>query len=153
MTTTLGERVFVDTNVLLTALDRGRQYHLQAFRVLNELPNQGVRLCVSGQVLRELLAVSTRPPAANGLGLTLSDAIENARAILDRCSFLEETREVHKCLLAVLSDAGATGKQVHDANLVATMTAHGVTTLITDNPGHFARYSAVQVVPLDSICP
>ena len=67
-----GERLFCDTNVLLSAVDRRRALHARALRVLNELPNQGVELCVSGQVLRECLLVSTRPVERNGLGLTLA---------------------------------------------------------------------------------
>jgi predicted nucleic acid-binding protein len=32
------------------------------------------------------------------------------------------------------------GKQIHDANIVATMLAHGILTLLTDNIGDFVRW-------------
>jgi predicted nucleic acid-binding protein len=35
------------------------------------------------------------------------------------------------------------GKQVHDANLVATMLAHGETRLLTVNAADFQRFAAV----------
>ena len=94
MATRAGERLFCDTNVLLSAVDRRRPLHSRAFRVLNEVPNQGVELCVSGQVLRECLVVSTRPVEANGLGLTLAAAVGNNRAFAERVTVLEETRGV-----------------------------------------------------------
>ena len=41
------------------------------------------------------------------------------------------------------------GKQVHDANIVATMQAHGLRRLLTHNTADFARFGAlIQVEPL-----
>jgi predicted nucleic acid-binding protein len=41
------------------------------------------------------------------------------------------------------------GKQVHDANVVATMLVHGVDTLVTLNSDDFVRFSGhIQVVGL-----
>ena len=48
---TAGERLFCDTNVLVSAVDRRRKLHAQALHVLNALPNRGVTLCVSGQIV------------------------------------------------------------------------------------------------------
>jgi predicted nucleic acid-binding protein len=41
---------------------------------------------------------------------------------------------------------GVRGVQVHDAKLVALMTLHGVTHILTLNPKDFARYSAISAV-------
>jgi hypothetical protein len=41
------------------------------------------------------------------------------------------------------------GKQVHDANIVATLLAYGVRTLLTDNVSDFARWAhVIDVRPL-----
>ena len=41
------------------------------------------------------------------------------------------------------------GKQVHDANIVATMQAHGIGKLLTHNTVDFARYQhLITVIPL-----
>jgi predicted nucleic acid-binding protein len=41
------------------------------------------------------------------------------------------------------------GKQVHDANIVATMQAHGIRQLLTGNVADFNRFSAlIRVLPL-----
>lgn len=151
MATGAGERLFCDTNVLLSAVDRRRPLHSRAFRVLNEYPNRGVELCVSGQVLRECLVVSTRPVEANGLGLTLSAALGNNRALAERATVLEETRGVANRLPRVVEAAGCRGKQVHDANIAATMLEHGVTRVVTANPQDLSRFEGIEVVPLSDV--
>ena len=41
------------------------------------------------------------------------------------------------------------GKQVHDANIVATMQAYGVNRLLTDNTADYVRFSGlITVIPL-----
>jgi hypothetical protein len=40
----------------------------------------------------------------------------------------------------LLADVECGGKQVHDANVVATMLAHGVGTVVTMNVADFARF-------------
>jgi len=46
-------------------------------------------------------------------------------------------------LLQLLIAYPGSGKQVHDANLVATMLVHGVTRLLTCNARDFQRFAAV----------
>lgn len=148
MTTMAGERLFCDTNVLLSAVDRKRVLYRQALHVLNALPNQGAELCLSGQVLREFLVVCTRPIGVNGLGLTPRAAIGNVAAIIERCTVLEENRAVAARLRQLAKTAACTGKQIHDANIVATMQTHGVHRLLTDNRADFRRFDGLDIVDL-----
>jgi predicted nucleic acid-binding protein len=145
---TPGERLFCDTNVLLCAIDRKRALNEHALYVLNELPNRGVELCVSGQVLRETLAVSTRPLAANGLGQTVNAALVNIQAVLARSTLLEETRPVVEQLLVLVREGKCSGRRVHDANIVATMLGHRVHKLCTDNLADFRSFESVELVDL-----
>ncbi len=145
---TAGERLFCDTNVLVSAVDRRRKLHAQALLVLNALPNRGVALCVSGQIVREFLVVCTRPADANGLGLSPREAVRNAEAIIERSTVLEENRHVPVRLLAIARTAACGGKQLHDANIVATMQEHGLTRLVTGNPGDFRRFREIDLVDL-----
>ncbi len=75
------DRVMLDTNVLLAATDESRTEHHAALTILNDWPAGATTLCASGQILREYLAVATRPADRNGLGLKLSDALGNVRAM------------------------------------------------------------------------
>jgi predicted nucleic acid-binding protein len=137
---TAPERVMLDTNVLLAATHESRAEHRDALRVLNDWAAGYTDLCISPQVVREYLAVATRSAKQNGLGLDLSDALGNVRAIRDRTTLLAEDSKVADRLLSLLADVECGGKQVHDANVVATMLVHGVGTVITMNLADFARF-------------
>lgn len=133
------DRIMLDTNVLLAATDEGRAEHRAALMIVNEWAGE-VTLCTSGQILREYLAVATRPVERNGLGLKPADATGNVRAIRERTAFLAEDARVADRLLTLLADVECGGKQVHDANVVATMLAHGVGTVVTMNVEDFVRF-------------
>ena len=134
--------VFLDTNVLLSASWPGRSHHKAALRVLDDWPNaeDAFTLCVSPQVIREYLAVATRPRAVNGFGLSLQAALANCDAVCARSTVLPETLPVYQRLRRLLEQVPASGRQVHDANIVATMLAHGIEQLVTANVGDFRRY-------------
>jgi predicted nucleic acid-binding protein len=112
--------VLVDTNVLLSATTPFRSLHHASLAVLNDWPNEGVPLAVSSQVLREYLAVATRPIEANGLGLDVGDALANVAAFHGRMRLLIENELVWDRLQYLIATYGCRGKQIHDANLVAT---------------------------------
>lgn len=130
----------LDTNILLTATDKGRAEHEQALDVINGWPAQGTTLYTSGQIIREYLSVATRPATQNGLGLPVSDALDNARAFRSRMLWLAEDAKVANRLAELLEETNSSGKQVHDANVVATMLVHGVDTVVTMNTVDFARF-------------
>lgn len=144
---------FIDTNVLLTATAVARVGHAAALALLDG--GFGERsLFLSGQVLREYIAVATRPTAANGLGLTTAEAIGNARQFLDRSNFLREDAAVRDALFHLLETVPCAGKQVHDANIAATMIAHRVGVLVTLNPRDFERFvPSIRVAGLEDEAP
>lgn len=144
--------VLLDTNVLLSATAPARDLHRAAVQVLDRWPRRDIELCVSGQVLREYLVVATRDPAQNGLGLNIHDALENVAAFAERSRFLAEGSEVASRLRALLQAAECSGKQIHDANLVATASVHEVPGLVTENVGDFERFEEhIELVPLASV--
>lgn len=93
--------------------------------------------------------VTTRGTEVNGLGLDIAHALANVAAFKGRCRFLAEDREVAERWYELLDDVACSGKQVHDANLVATCLVHGVPAIVTANEGDFERIeSLVEVTPL-----
>jgi predicted nucleic acid-binding protein len=144
-------RAMLDTNVLLAATDEGRAQHDQALRIVNDWPGRGTTLYTSGQIMREYLAVATRPAEQNGLGMTLADALANVRAFRARTSLLAEDGKVADRLLALLDDVACGGRQIHDANVVATMLVHGIDTIVTINLVDFTRFERrVRLVGLEA---
>jgi predicted nucleic acid-binding protein len=149
MVTTVAEAVFVDTNVLLAATDEGRADHAGAVEVLQQWPASGTVLYTSGQILREYLVVTTRPTAVNGLGLSRRDAVVNVERLRTRLRFLDESEKVGERLLALVAETDCSGKQIHDANVVATMLVHGIGTVVTRNTSDFSRFDRhIHVTPL-----
>src|SRR5215469_815155 len=145
-------RAMLDTNVFLSATDEGRAEHRQAMLVFNDMAGRGTTLYASGQVMREYLAVATRPIGNNGLGLKQAHALANARAFRTRTTLLAEDSAVADRLLDLLSEVPCSGKQVHDANVVATMLVHGIGRLITINVADFTRFEdRIVLMPLSSI--
>ncbi|MDP2308751.1 MAG: PIN domain-containing protein [Pseudomonadota bacterium] len=141
---------FIDTNVLLAATASSRPEHLLALAAL-EAGFAKRTLCLSGQVVREYLSVTTRPAAVNGLGLTQAQALSNVRQLVERARFLEEDAGVKDTLLRLLDSAPCLGKQIHDANIAATMIAHGIPRLMTLNPSDFRRFGEwIEVVGVRS---
>jgi len=142
MTTTSvesGSLVVVDTNVLLAATDRSRERHDAATRFLS-LDERD--LAISPQIVREYLAVTTRPVDVNGLGMSGGDAVANVEQFLGAMMILAEGSGTTAKLLALIGITSALGKQVHDANVVAVALAHDAAAIVTDNPRHFARFAS-----------
>ena len=133
-------RALLDTNVLLTATDEGRTGHDRALKVVNEWPALGTILYTSGQIIREYITVATRPLSHNGLSLAMAQALANAHAFRQRMRLLAEDAKVATRLIVLLEEIKCAGKQVHDANVVATMLVNGIGTLITLNTEDFSRY-------------
>ena len=143
------DRALLDFNVLLSASDTGRAAHMRATAILNDWPAGGTTLYTSGQILREYLSVATRPTASNGLGLSQADALANVRAFTARMTVLAENDKVHSRLHGLLDAIDCTGKQVHDANVVATGLAHGIGAVLTLNTADFARFGhLIEVIAL-----
>ncbi len=150
--TALPSRAMLDTNVILSATDAGRAEHRQAMLIFNNWAGRGTTLYASGQIMREYLAVATRPADKNGLGLKQAEAVANVRAFRARASLLAEDSKVADCLLGLLDEIPCAGKQMHDANVVATMLVHGIDSLITMNLADFTRFEHhITLIPLTSV--
>jgi predicted nucleic acid-binding protein len=61
-------------------------------------------------------------------------------AIRERTTVLAEGVKVTERLLGLLADVECGGRQVHDANVIATMLVHGVGAVVTMNLDDFARF-------------
>ena len=63
----------------------------------------------------------------------------------------ENTALVTERLLKLMTEINIGGKQVHDANIVATMLVYGIPRLLTHNIGDFARFSElITILPLEN---
>lgn len=146
-----GEKVFVDTNILLTATDSRRENHRKAIDLFRNATQKEFTLCLSGQVLREYLVVATRPVSVNGLGLGILEATQNVEKFRSVTVFLAEHLTVHRELLKVFRGKRVKGAKIHDLNIVATMRVAGVRHLLTLNPGDFVGSEDLTIYSLEEI--
>jgi predicted nucleic acid-binding protein len=148
MATATADPVFVDTNILIYAKSAGSPLHGVAVTRLDELEAAGTELWVSRQILREFVAGMTRPGVANPMP-PLADVLADARRFESRFRVGEDGPLITAEWLQLLAAVPCGGKQVHDANIVATMLVHGIPNLLTHNVADFQRFAAyITVLPL-----
>ncbi len=148
MPPTVGDVLFVDTNVLLTATDERRSQHREARRLFTRAVARGWHLASTGQILREYLVVATRPAEVNGLGLGVSQAIRNVNSFLRHLHLYAENEAVAARLRRLTVLHGVRGARLHDANIAATMLVHGVNFLVTQNESDFAPFEGIETLPV-----
>jgi predicted nucleic acid-binding protein len=75
--------------------------------------------------------------------------IEDIRLFQTRFRVAEDSLQVTERLLVLMEQVSIGGKQVHDANIVATMQAYGISQLLTHNVVDFNHFSEfITVLPL-----
>lgn len=148
MTNPAVEPLFIDTNVLVFANSISATESADARSRLNDLSNQRIPLWISRQVLREYMATMSRTQ-------TFQNAVPAAMLITDihrfQLQFLiaEDGPLVTDQLLKLIGSIPIGGKQIHDANIVATMLAHGLRRLLTHNVSDFQRFAgSIDVIPM-----
>jgi predicted nucleic acid-binding protein len=131
----------VDTNVLVHSAASGSPEHHRARTALARLTSRGP-VAITRQVLREYLAATTRPQSWSR-PLTLAEATSDTDAFIRRFGVLEDGPPVWSELIALSRKFRFGGRQVYDANIVATMLAHGETRLLTFNDADFRRFAGL----------
>lgn len=105
---------------------------------------------ISRQILREYLAVLTRPQAFAQMP-SVEALIRQIQTFERMFHVADDGPEVTAKLLVLLTQTQVGGKQIHDANIVATMQVYGVSHLLTNNISDFARFrNNVSLIPLQS---
>jgi hypothetical protein len=79
----------------------------------------------------------------------MNSLLADVQSFLHLFRFAEDGPGVTSQLVSLLSSVVCAGKQVHDANLVATMLARGIPILLTHNVKDFTRVSVqITIMPL-----
>jgi predicted nucleic acid-binding protein len=142
--------VFIDTNVLVHAhLARSPLFPVATGQI-RQLENEGAELWISRQVLREYLSVMTRGDLLS-TPIPASLLVADVHDMAEQFRIAEDDAQVTEQLLVLLQQVAVGGKQIHDANIVATMLSGGIARLLTQNVSDFRRFAhLVEVIPLAS---
>ncbi|MDX1962057.1 MAG: type II toxin-antitoxin system VapC family toxin [Pirellulales bacterium] len=139
---TVVDPIFIDTNILVFATIPGSPFHRPAIQALHGIAQSGSVGWISRQVIREYLVQLTRPGILP-IPLSLTDLPGQINALQRIYQVANETPQVTLELLGFIQNGLAAGKQIHDANIVATCIAYKIPRLLTHNMADFKRYSSV----------
>ncbi|SPE25669.1 putative nucleic acid-binding protein [Candidatus Sulfopaludibacter sp. SbA3] len=135
--------ILADTNVLLRSLYPDHPHYSAAENSLTTLRLLGDALCVAPQNLIEFWAVATRSRDDNGLGMTASRAASELANLRRFFLLLPSGPAVVEMWQELVTSLAISGKQTHDAHLVALMHVHSVSNILTFNTGHFKRFPGI----------
>jgi predicted nucleic acid-binding protein len=140
MATMDGSRIFVDTNVLASAIipESPRYFHAQG--LLRRLARSDAEVWISRQVIREFVATLSRQDFFRQK-FGPRDLTNAGRNLVKRYVVAEDQEIITEQLFLLLEQVPCGGKQVHDANIVATMLAFDIPQLVTYNLEDFRRFS------------
>ena len=106
---------------------------------------------ISRQVVREYLVTVTRPQDWSE-PLPMAAALRDVEWLRSTFEILEDGERVMNVLVALFREFPIAGKQVHDANIAATMLAHGERRLLTFNAKDFRRYGErIELVEIETV--
>jgi len=139
--------VLLDTNILLRLAQPHHPSAPVAARALRALRANNEMLHITQQNIVEFWAVATRPIAANGLGYSTEQATREVDA-LKRLFVLLSELPLQDAWERLVADYRVSGKNAHDARLVAAMVVHGIESILTFNAQDFLRYGEIRVLDL-----
>lgn len=131
--------MFIDTNVLVNSRILEAADHPVARARLKRVLQDPEPLRISRQVMREYLSVVTRPQTWP-TPVPRLDALDDVEWLGRDFEVLEDGPAVTETLIALCREVPVRGRQIHDANIVATMLTHGERRLMTFNSSDFRRY-------------
>src|SRR6185312_10201327 len=114
--------------------------HSAAVRAIDLLLNDEV-VAVIPQSFIEFWGVATRPEVSNGLGLTVEEVVARLRFIKSTFKLLPDVDGIFEEWERLVVQHQVLGKPVYNARIVAAMTVHGLTHLLTLNTNDFKRFT------------
>lgn len=135
--------ILVDTNILLRSIQPTDPLFAVTLSTLQILGSKNDRLAVVPQNIVEFWAVATRPRANNGLGLTSSEASAEVENILNTFQLYPENPAIFDEWMKLVTSYSVSGKDTHDARILAAMKAHSIERILTFDEADFTRYKDV----------
>jgi predicted nucleic acid-binding protein len=137
--------ILFDTNILLRWTQKHHPHSATAVWALKALRSRNEELHIAPQNIVEFWAVATRPLNQNGLGMTIEQTTAEIESLKSFFGLLPEL-PLHEEWQRIVTQYRVSGKNVHDARLVAAMSVHGIGEILTFNGPDFARYTEISVL-------
>jgi predicted nucleic acid-binding protein len=131
--------VFLDTNIVLRAFHSTLSGHERVKVLFDQMIDEENEMWISRQVIREYLVQLTHPRTFDP-PLEIGQVMAHLAQVEGLFRVADDTQAVTAHLKMLLQTYPTRGKQIHDANIVATMLANGIDTLLTLNLDDFRRF-------------
>lgn len=135
----------LDSNIFVRQFDIASPLRAQALSSVENLIKAGEDVVIFPQVIIEFWSVVTRPLNVNGLGWTPTQAEAAIKNLPSVIRFIPETSTVFEEWRRLVVALGVSGKNVHDAKLVAAMNVNQISHILTFNEVDFRRYAGIVV--------
>lgn len=136
----------LDTNILLRAADTSSANHFLANEAIKKIAIDGNECVINSQVLVEFWVVAIRPINVNGLGWNTPKIRDYVNDLFENFRLIPETPDIFTNWLQLVTDYDIKGKRTHDIRLLAVMTSHNITHLLTFNPDDFILVPNITIV-------
>jgi predicted nucleic acid-binding protein len=132
-------KILLDTNVLIYALDNKSQFHSAC---QNLLLSTEILCFTTSKNLSEYLAVVTRLPKNP---LPIETAVKAMIALLENVTLLHSTQSSMAIFRDLLLKHRPTGLKIHDYEIAGIALSQGITTIATYNERDFKDISEIRV--------
>lgn len=136
----------LDTNILARLAQPTHAMHPAAANAVDELDRQGDVLCLVPQNFYEFWVVATRPTSQNGLGFAPAQAQAELARFKALFTLFDDNPAIFPLWERLVAHHQVSGKNAHDARLVAAMLVHGISQILTFNISDFRRYQSIIVL-------
>ncbi len=138
--------ILLDTNILLRYACAVDPVFATVDAAISTLHARGEVLCVVPQNIYEFWAAGTRPTAANGLSLTISECQVQVARIKRLFRLLADLPTLLAEWESLVIAHSCSGRSSFDARLIAAMRTHGMIRILTLNGTDFARFPGIAVL-------
>lgn len=145
------DNILIDTNVLIYSTSRKSPFFAASQAAIGNYVNRNYAIWISRQIIREYLVVKSR--------LMLDEKKYDELILTKEMDYLlnnylvaDEINTTSLILGKLLRKYKVAGKQVHDANIIATCIDNRISNILTNNPKHFQRYTTegINIIALTS---
>jgi predicted nucleic acid-binding protein len=141
------DKIFLDTNILVYLTSQESPFHLRVLEKVKELIDK-YEIWISRQVLREYAVVMTNSSLLQKplSSVEVEKDMEKWANIFRVADEIEETT-INLRELIVLYDIK--GKNIHDANIIATMKTYNIESLFTLDSKDFKRFREIKLIQIE----
>ena len=134
--------IFIDTNILVSAIDTTRVNHKKAIELIEKIKKEEFQAYISTQVIGEFYVSLTRSTRGINVPMTVYDAKIEIEEMLSSKIFtiLSVTGNIIRKAVSLCAEKKIKGLKFWDVVIVATMLENEISTIYTENLEDFKKF-------------